>query len=112
MEGMDMAEEMGIFIVNIASERQKRLPAPKNAPVPIPQSPNQQAPPAIPPPKPANGNPSGPAAAAIPTAQASAPAAAIPMGGHSHGGRKMIRSPRFGMIDLPESAFPVSVIDN
>lgn len=89
---MDMAEEMGIFTVNIASKRVPRTQPPKNAPVPL-----SVPPPAANAPKPAGG--AAPAPAAAP---------AKPMGGHSHGGRKMIRSPTYGMIEMPEVAYPVS----
>lgn len=84
---MDMAEEMGIFTVNIASKRTPRTAPPKNAPVPLSISPSSADAS-----KPAGGAP---------------PAPAKPMGGHSHGGRKMIRSPTYGMIELPEAAYPV-----
>jgi hypothetical protein len=85
MEGMDMAEEMGIFIVNIASMQPgKAIPLPgKNSTAPIPLNP-----------KPANPSAS------------SAPKFGGAPSGHSHGGRSLqVRSLRNGMLmDLPEEA--------
>jgi hypothetical protein len=85
MEGMDMAEEMGIFIVNIASSQPgKSASRPgKNSTAPIPLSP-----------KPANSSAAG------------APKFAGMPSGHSHGGRSLqIHSRRNGMsMDLPEEA--------
>jgi hypothetical protein len=90
-----MAEEMGIFIVNIAS-----LQPGKAAPVPPPKG--QPQPVAIPP-KPAN--PNAHLTAAAPKSSSAPPMAGMPKG-HSHGGRTMkVRSRRSGlMIDLPEAA--------
>jgi len=85
MEGMDMAEEMGIFTVNIASERTERLAPGKNAPAPIPNASSGP-----PPPMPA------------------ASMAAMPKG-HSHGGRSLKMPSKHGLIDIPEVAYPVSV---
>jgi len=100
MEGMDMAEEMGIFTVNIASQRNSNaVGPPKNAPVPL-------APKGPPPAKP----PAPPGTAAAP----SAPPAPKPMGGHSHGGRSVaqIRTRNHGLIDFPEAMDPISVVSD
>jgi len=98
-EGMDMAEEMGIFIVNIASTQPGKaapVAGPKNPAAPIPLNPKPENPAA----------PNVPAANAPPK-PSGAPMAGMPgmPSGHSHGGRSMKVRRRNGMlIDLPEAA--------
>jgi hypothetical protein len=86
-EGMNMAEEMGIFIVNIASTQSgKTAPGAKNPNAPVPLNP-----------KPANAS-----------ASATPKFAGAPAAGHSHGhggAPPMKLRRRNGMlIDIPEAA--------